>query len=95
MPGKRLQLPASVEIGDITVRDGFQSLEHYFSVEEKVRLTELLVLAGVKHIEVTNFGHPKFLPQFKDAEDLLLALFHISERSSAEKLKAMLNPNLP
>jgi len=87
MPGKRLQLPKSVEIGDITVRDGFQSLEHYFSTEEKVRLTEMLVLAGLKHIEVTNFGHPKFLPQFKDAEDLLLGLFN------SEKIGSMLRAN--
>ena len=87
MPGKRLQLPASIEIGDITVRDGLQSLEHYFSVEEKVRLAELLVLAGLKHIEVTNFGHPKFLPQFKDAEDLLLGMFN------SEKIGSMLRAN--
>jgi hydroxymethylglutaryl-CoA lyase len=68
-----------VEVGDITVRDGLQALEHYFPAEEKVRLAEELILSGLEHIEVTNFGHPKYLPQFKDAEELLDRLFN-SER---------------
>ncbi len=86
MAEKRLSLPTSVEVGDITVRDGLQALEHYFPVEDKVRLAEELVLAGLEHIEVTNFGHPKYLPQFKDAEELLDRLFN-SERVGS-KLRA-------
>jgi len=31
-------------------------------------MLEQLVLAGFKHIEVTNFGNPKGMPQFKDAD---------------------------
>ena len=76
---KRLSLPSRVDLGDITVRDGLQALEHYFSSDEKVRLAEDLILAGFKHVEVTNFGHPKFLPQFKDCEEVLTRLFQ-SER---------------
>lgn len=79
------KLPESVDLGDITVRDGLQTLEHFFPTDQKVRLAEELVLAGYKHIEVTNFGHPKFLPQFKDAEELLERLFN-SERIGS-KLK--------
>lgn len=73
------KLPERVDLGDITVRDGLQVLEHFISTDKKVRLTEDLILAGYKHVEVTNFGHPKFLPQFKDAEELLDRLFD-SER---------------
>lgn len=76
---KKLSLPSRVTLGDITVRDGLQVLEHYFSTEDKVRLSEDLILAGFKHVEVTNFGHPKFLPQFKDCEEVLTRLFE-SER---------------
>ncbi len=83
---ERFRLPSFVEVGDITVRDGFQALEHYFTTEEKLRLVEELVLAGFKHVEVTNFGHPKFLPQFKDAEELLDGIFN-SERI-ASRLRA-------
>ena len=32
-------------------------------------LTEQLILAGFKHIEVTNFGNPTGMPQFKDADE--------------------------
>jgi len=79
MTKHHLNLPKEVDLGDITVRDGLQVLEHYFPLEDKVRLTEDLILAGFKHVEVTNFGHPKFLPQFKDADELLLRLLD-SER---------------
>ena len=70
-----MTLPARIDLGDITVRDGLQTLEHYVPVQEKLRLAEDLVLAGFKHIEVTNFGNPTFLPQFKDCEELLDRLF--------------------
>ena len=71
----KLKFPARVEIGDLTVRDGMQALEHVYSTEEKLAIVEELILAGFEHVEVTNFGHPKYLPQFADAEDLLERLF--------------------
>ena len=73
------KLPAKVDLGDITVRDGLQTLEHFVPTDLKLRFAEELILAGYKHIEVSNFGHPKFLPQFKDVEELLTRLF-TSER---------------
>jgi len=73
--GKKLALPKRVHIGDITVRDGLQSLEHYYPAEQKVRLAEDLILAGFKDLELTNFGHPKFLPQFKDVVEVLDRIF--------------------
>jgi len=36
--------------------------------------SEELILAGFKHIEVTNLGNPVGMPQFKDAEELLKSL---------------------
>lgn len=66
--------PKSVTIGDITVRDGFQHEEKYISVEAKLWVAEELILAGFKHIEVTNLGNPVGMPQFKDAEELLKSL---------------------
>ncbi len=74
-----LSLPASISIGDITVRDGLQALEHYVPLKEKLRLAEELILTGYKALELTNLGNPKAMPQFKDAEALLDALLD-SER---------------
>jgi len=65
-----MNYPKKVVIGDITVRDGFQHEEKYIPTAAKLWLTEELVLCGFKHIEITNFGNPKGMPQFKDADDL-------------------------
>lgn len=66
--------PKKVTIGDITVRDGFQHEEKYISAEAKLWVAEELILAGFKHIEVTNLGNPVGMPQFKDAEELMKSL---------------------
>ena len=65
-----MNYPKKVVIGDITVRDGFQHEEHFIPTEAKVWMLEEMILAGVKHLEVTNFGNPKGMPQFKDADDV-------------------------
>lgn len=66
-----MNYPKKVVIGDITVRDGFQHEEKYIPVEAKLWLAEQLILAGFKHIEVTNLGNPTGMPQFKDADELM------------------------
>ncbi len=63
--------PKKVTIGDITVRDGFQHEEIFIPTEAKLWVAEQLILAGFKHIEVTNLGNPTGMPQFKDADELL------------------------
>ncbi len=65
-----MQYPKKVTIGDITVRDGFQHEEKFIPTEAKLWLTEELILSGFKHVEITNFGNPKGMPQFKDADEL-------------------------
>ncbi|MCF8348751.1 MAG: hypothetical protein K9G61_08055 [Bacteroidales bacterium] len=69
-----MNYPKKVVIGDITVRDGFQHEETYVQTEAKLWVLEELILAGVKHLEVTNFGNPKGMPQFKDADELFRAI---------------------
>jgi len=87
MKKHKMILPEKVEIGDITVRDGLQALEHYFATDQKIALAEGLIEAGFKRIEVTNFGNPKYIPQFKDAEELLERLFQ------SEKVGSRLRQN--
>ncbi|MBN1338360.1 MAG: hypothetical protein JXA03_03505 [Bacteroidales bacterium] len=65
-----MNYPKKVTIGDITVRDGFQHEEKFIPTEAKLWLAEELLLAGFRHIEVTNFGNPKGMPQFRDADEL-------------------------
>lgn len=69
-----MDYPKKVTIGDITVRDGFQHEEKYIPLEAKIWLTEQLMLAGFKHLEITNLGNPVGMPQFKDADHLMKAI---------------------
>ncbi|MBT4333905.1 MAG: pyruvate carboxyltransferase [Candidatus Cloacimonetes bacterium] len=69
-----MNYPKKVSLGDITVRDGFQHEETLIPTTAKLWLSEQLILAGFRKIEVTNFGNPKGMPQFADADDLLKAL---------------------
>lgn len=71
-----MNYPKKVTIGDITVRDGYQHEEKYIPTEAKIWMLEQLVLAGFKHIEVSNFGNPKGMPQFKDCDDLFKGIHH-------------------
>lgn len=63
--------PKKVTIGDITVRDGFQHEETFIPTDAKVWLSEQLILAGFRHVEVTNLGNPSGMPQFRDSDELL------------------------
>ncbi len=67
------------------MRDGFQHEEHFIPTEAKLWLSEELILAGFKHIEVSNFGNPKGMPQFKDADDLFKKI------RNSKKLKGKLD----
>ena len=69
-----MQYPRKVVIGDVTVRDGFQHEEKFIPTEAKLWVAEQLILCGFKHIEITNFGNPKGMPQFKDADELMKQL---------------------
>ncbi|MCL6638153.1 MAG: pyruvate carboxyltransferase [Firmicutes bacterium] len=65
-----LSYPKKVVLGDITVRDGFQHEEKFIPTQAKLWVLEELILAGFKQVEVTNFGNPRGMPQFADADDL-------------------------
>ena len=69
-----MNYPKKVTIGDITVRDGFQHEEKFIPTEAKIWLAEELILAGFRHIEVTNMGNPRGMPQFRDADQVLKGL---------------------
>jgi hydroxymethylglutaryl-CoA lyase len=69
-----MNYPKKVTIGDITVRDGFQHEEKFIPTAAKLWLSEQLIIAGFKHIEVSNFGNPRGMPQFRDADELFTQL---------------------
>jgi len=66
-----MQLPKKVKVSDITIRDGFQHEEHFIPTASKIWLGKQLIKCGFESIEVTNYGNPKGMPQFKDADEVL------------------------
>lgn len=69
-----MNYPKKVVLGDITVRDGFQHEEKFIPTDAKLWVAENLILAGFKRVEITNFGNPKGMPQFKDADEVMKRL---------------------
>jgi len=69
-----LSFPSKIRVGDITVRDGFQHEEKFISTDAKVFYAEELILAGIKSVEVTNYGNPHRMPQFRDADEIIRRL---------------------
>ena len=65
------KMPRKVRLGDITIRDGFQHEEIWIPTEAKIYYLQEMAFAGVKHMEATNLGNPRIMPQFKDAEEVL------------------------
>jgi hydroxymethylglutaryl-CoA lyase len=58
----------SVEVIDVTLRDGLQNEPRPVSAQQKLALVEKLVSAGVTRIQATSFVHPQLVPQMADAE---------------------------
>jgi hydroxymethylglutaryl-CoA lyase len=65
------QLPEKVTMLELLLRDGLQHSDKIIPTETKVWFADQMVKAGYRYIEVTNFAHPKLLPQCRDAEETL------------------------
>ena len=65
-----MQYPQKVDLGDITVRDGFLHEEIFIPTAAKLWLSEELILAGYKKIEVTNFGNTKGMERRLHSESI-------------------------
>jgi len=64
----------SVEILEVSPRDGLQSEKTPVSTADKLKLINMALDAGLKRIEVTSFVNPKRVPQMADAAELVKAL---------------------
>lgn len=64
-------LPESVIACECWARDGLQSMPVLVSTDDKVEMLNRITHAGFSKIEVTSFAHPKVLPQFADAIEVL------------------------
>ncbi|MBC8260015.1 MAG: hydroxymethylglutaryl-CoA lyase [SAR324 cluster bacterium] len=65
MTAKKIQI---VEVGP---RDGLQNEKPWIATKTKIELIEKLAESGLKKIESTSFVSPKWVPQMKDAFEVL------------------------
>lgn len=66
-----MSLPASVIACECWARDGLQSMPVLVATAAKVEMIDRVVRAGFPKVEITSFSHPKLLPQFADAAEVL------------------------
>lgn len=71
-----MQISKQVLVTDVVTRDGFQNEDRLVSTQDKLRVIEGLVRAGVTSIEVTSFVHPSVVPQLADAAEVVAQLPH-------------------
>jgi hydroxymethylglutaryl-CoA lyase len=61
----------TIKIYEVGPRDGLQNEATSVSTEQKHHLVDGLIAAGLKHIELTSFVHPKAVPQMADADAVM------------------------
>ena len=64
-------------LNEVGLREGFQNLRRTYNPELKLAVLDGLLQAGVQHIQLGSFVHPKILPQMADAEVLFNSAPHL------------------
>ncbi|MER2140977.1 MAG: hydroxymethylglutaryl-CoA lyase, partial [Priestia megaterium] len=64
-------LPKKVTIIEVGPRDGLQNEKNEVPTEVKLAFIERLQLAGIEEMELTSFVSPKWVPQMKDANEIV------------------------
>jgi hydroxymethylglutaryl-CoA lyase len=64
-------LPTHVTIVEVGPRDGLQNEVTPVSTAQKIELVRYLQAAGLRHIELTSFVSPKWVPQMADNAQVL------------------------
>ncbi|MCL6611773.1 MAG: hydroxymethylglutaryl-CoA lyase [Peptococcaceae bacterium] len=66
-----MKLPAQVTVVEVGPRDGLQNEPFFLETGLKAELINCLIEAGFKRIEATSFVRPEWIPQLRDAEEVL------------------------
>ena len=69
-----MKLPSRVQITDVGPRDGLQNESAPVPAAVKIELVHRLQAAGLRHIEVTSFVSPKWVPQMADNAEVMAGL---------------------
>ncbi|MDO6655287.1 hydroxymethylglutaryl-CoA lyase [Anaerobacillus sp. 1_MG-2023] len=64
-------LPQHATIIEVGPRDGLQNELNQIKTNDKIRFIKALKTAGMKEMEITSFVSPKWVPQMKDASEIV------------------------
>jgi hydroxymethylglutaryl-CoA lyase len=84
-----LELPTRATVVDVGLRDGLQAVDEAVSTDDKLAILDGLLASGFTTLEITSFAHPRVLPQFADAEEVIAR----APRRPGVRYKALV-PNL-
>ena len=84
-----MPLPTRAKIVDVGPRDGLQNEKQPVPAAVKIELVHKLQDAGLKEIEVTSYGSPKWVPQMGDNAEVMAGV----KRQSGVRY-SVLTPNL-
>jgi len=73
---------AEVRVYEVGPRDGLQNEEAFVPTEAKIELIQALIKAGLPHIEITSFVHPRWIPALADADRVAAAFDHGNSTST-------------
>ena len=79
------------KVYEVGPRDGLQNEANPISTERKNRLVDGLVDAGLQHIELTSFVHPKAVPQMADADVVMSRAVELYGRSPVQFVGLVFN----
>ena len=82
-------MPDTVTIYEVGPRDGLQNETALVTIDDKVRLTDLLSAAGLRYIEAASFVSPKRVPQMAGSAEVLARI-----KRRAGTVYSALVPNL-
>lgn len=66
-----MKLPEKATIIEVGPRDGLQNEKNIVPTEKKIAFIQALRNAGIREMELTSFVSPKWVPQMKDAEEVI------------------------
>lgn len=61
----------SIRFIEVGPRDGFQNVKEFIPTEEKLKVVDMLIEAGVRSMELGSFVHPKAIPQMSDTKEVI------------------------
>lgn len=93
MKPSKINLPRTVEVFEVGLRDGLQNESRRVSLDDKLFLARGLLAAGVRHLELGAFVRTDLVPQMADTENVYEAI-HQGELKLGKARAFALVPNL-